>query len=777
MKILMVTMGMDIGGAETHILELSRELKSRGLDITVASNGGAYEKELLSCGISHIKVPCHSKNPIAMRKSYKILKKLILKEKYDVIHAHARIPGFICDKLQKKLDFRFVTTAHWVFNPSFPYNLLTKWGQRSLAVSDDIKKYLADNYAVPADNIRVTINGIDLKKFSKDTDYSDVKKEFDLNGDSFRIVYVSRMDTDRSFAAHKLIEIMPELDTEFNDKKLECVIVGGGNDFDAVKAEADAVNEKLGRRAVICTGARTDINRFAASGDIFIGVSRSALEAMACEKPAIIAGNEGYIGIFDEDKLQLSIDTNFCCRGCEETTAQVLLRDVRHLISAGESELRRLGSFGRDTIKEHYSMKTMADDAVKLYISVIKDSKINETDAEEDISDYLRYNPLSNGRRKRDVLISGYYGFFNMGDDSILDTLINELRKISPNIKITALAKHPKTASERFGVKCICRTNALAIIREMRRTKVLLSGGGSLFQDSTSSKSLKYYATIVNLAKRCGMKTFIYANGIGSISREKNKKLTAKTVCRTDKVTVRDHNSFEELVSIGVPKEKITISADPAFVINGVSAEKLREIRKKHGMEKVDKFFAISLRRFEGDMRKAYSESNLIEKISAAAAESAKKYGAMPVLVSMQPKLDREISNIVVNKMRDEYKTDAMVIEPENGEELLSILKGCDGISGASLVCAMRLHILIYACSAAVPVIGLSIDPKIDALGKSIKHMGLFRLEDLDSDVFTPKITELIDNRDEIVDELTSQAKVLRKKASDDVLAVFELLK
>ena len=30
MKILMVTMAMDIGGAETHILELSRELKKRG---------------------------------------------------------------------------------------------------------------------------------------------------------------------------------------------------------------------------------------------------------------------------------------------------------------------------------------------------------------------------------------------------------------------------------------------------------------------------------------------------------------------------------------------------------------------------------------------------------------------------------------------------------------------------------------------------------------------------------------------------------------------------
>ena len=36
-KILMITMGLDIGGAETHIVELSKELKRRGYDILVAS--------------------------------------------------------------------------------------------------------------------------------------------------------------------------------------------------------------------------------------------------------------------------------------------------------------------------------------------------------------------------------------------------------------------------------------------------------------------------------------------------------------------------------------------------------------------------------------------------------------------------------------------------------------------------------------------------------------------------------------------------------------------
>ena len=42
MKILMATMGMDIGGAETHIVELSKQLKSQGHDVIIVSNGGVY---------------------------------------------------------------------------------------------------------------------------------------------------------------------------------------------------------------------------------------------------------------------------------------------------------------------------------------------------------------------------------------------------------------------------------------------------------------------------------------------------------------------------------------------------------------------------------------------------------------------------------------------------------------------------------------------------------------------------------------------------------------
>lgn len=67
MKILMVTMGLDIGGAETHIVELSRELVRRGHQVLAASNGGVYVRELEECGIKHYKMPLNRKDPASVK--------------------------------------------------------------------------------------------------------------------------------------------------------------------------------------------------------------------------------------------------------------------------------------------------------------------------------------------------------------------------------------------------------------------------------------------------------------------------------------------------------------------------------------------------------------------------------------------------------------------------------------------------------------------------------------------------------------------------------------
>lgn len=203
---------------------------------------------------------------------------------------------------------------------------LTNWGQKVVAVSEDIKQYLMDNYHVRSENIFVTINGIDTDKFSPETDSTKVRQEFHLTGEEPTLVYVSRMDESRAMVARQLIEITPKLAEKIPG--LRIIIVGGGDVFDELLEKSKGVNKKLGRECITMTGARTDINELVSVADVFVGVSRAALEAMAAGKTVIVAGNEGYIGLFGEDKLAMAQENNFCCRGCEMSEEDKLYRDT-----------------------------------------------------------------------------------------------------------------------------------------------------------------------------------------------------------------------------------------------------------------------------------------------------------------------------------------------------------------------------------------------------------------------------------------------------------------
>ena len=408
-KILMALMGLEIGGAETHVVELSKELKKQGYDIIVASNGGVYEKELAEAGIRHYHVPLNQRNVLKMARSYFILKKIIKKEKVDIVHSHARIPSFVCGLLKERMknSFTFVTSAHWVFYTGMGLKYISNWGQKVIAVSDDIREYLMENYKVRYEDIFVTINGIDTEKFSPETDGAKVRAEFGLQAEEPTLVYVSRMDESRALVARQLIAIAPKLAQAIPG--LRMLIVGGGDVFDELLAESKRVNVQIGRECITMTGGRTDINELVAVADVFVGVSRAALEAMAAEKPVIVAGNEGYIGLFGEDKLELAQENNFCCRGCELSNENLLYRDVVHTFNDLTDEQRqKMGAYGREVIFQYYSVTKMAGDCVCAYNAAWKESHEKQ------------YN----------VVMSGYYGFNNTGDEAIMLSMHKNIQEM-----------------------------------------------------------------------------------------------------------------------------------------------------------------------------------------------------------------------------------------------------------------------------------------------------------------------------------------------------------
>ena len=358
MNILLVTMEMNIGGAETHILELALSLKAHGHKVYVVSSGGNFVPELEKGGVKHIYAPLKDKKPAHMLESVKTIKRLIKEYKINVVHAHARIPGFICGIVCKRTHTHFVTTIHGIYKVNFILKLLTNWGEKTLAVSNDIRDHAINEYHLKPENIFETINGINTNRF--------IKKEVNIpevrfDDSKFKIIHVSRLDKESVEVAKALIDISEDLNKEI-PQGTQLIIVGSGNAYE------DLIKRSAGKGNIIFTGARTDVDNLLNNADIFVGVSRAALEAMACELPVILAGNsaydQGYQGIFTEKELELAKNTNFTCRDMKKLDLVILKKDI---INLSRENTENMGKYNRKVVLENYSVEKMMQDALKIY--------------------------------------------------------------------------------------------------------------------------------------------------------------------------------------------------------------------------------------------------------------------------------------------------------------------------------------------------------------------------------------------------------------------------
>ncbi|SMB88453.1 Polysaccharide pyruvyl transferase [Desulfonispora thiosulfatigenes DSM 11270] len=86
------------------------------------------------------------------------------------------------------------------------------------------------------------------------------------------------------------------------------------------------------------------------------------------------------------------------------------------------------------------------------------------------------------------VILSGYYGFNNAGDEAVLYSIIAALRGLDENLEITVLSNNPEHTIKAYQVKAINRWKVKEIYPAIKEADLVISGGGSLLQDVTSKK-------------------------------------------------------------------------------------------------------------------------------------------------------------------------------------------------------------------------------------------------------------------------------------------------
>lgn len=168
------------------------------------------------------------------------------------------------------------------------------------------------------------------------------------------------------------------------------------------------------------------------------------------------------------------------------------------------------------------------------------------------------------------VCISGYFGFDNIGDEAVLEAMIRSLRAAVNDIEIIVLSDNPEATAAAHGVTAYDRWRWAELRRAIKSADLLISGGGSLFQDTTGIRSLLYYLHVIKMALRRKKPVIIYAQGIGPIKSAWGRRRTVSVLRKAKRITVRDEDSADLLKAWGFRRGRVKITADPVLNIGGL---------------------------------------------------------------------------------------------------------------------------------------------------------------------------------------------------------------
>lgn len=609
-----------------------------------------------------------------------------------------------------------------------------------------------------------------------------------------KIVFVSRLDKDCSLGAYLLCEIAPKLARKIPN--LEINIIGGGTEYGKILLISKKINDDFAKvsanRGARATSLPTDGEKHSininhklinligkvenvpnllskisqsAPNTLFVGVSRAALEAMAQGIPVILLGDEGYLGLIDENKLASARKNNFTCRSSGFGSGCDVLKDKNRLKSAifneicryfelPEEERARLSRLVRQEIEENYSAEKMAQMTLEVYIKTIDrycfcesaDAVVDmnvDADAHEDVNAEAEAELGVNARRfarprapanshfptglcesadfrspaglrapanlhyptrspahansrlffhgSPKIVICGYYGRANFGDEAILKAI---LRKIEDVFSESSVLE----AYENAEILILTEKDPTKILKKLKNTDLFIFGGGSLLQNHTSRASLLYYLSVIALARLMSKRTVMLSNGIGPIvgggfERKLLLGVLARLVATFDFISVRDTYSQKLLESL-VSQRKIHLIFDPAvYDVPNIIEESART---------PNRYFIF-----------CPCARGLVEhKIDARKVANA--------LLELEEEHRIEAKLLVLNKQEDisfareveKLLGGARIVLPGDEDEL------CGLLFGASFVISQRYHGTVFATCCGVPTLSLSSDPKMHAFCK-----------------------------------------------------------
>ena len=676
MKVLHLISGGDKGGAKTHMFALLDE-QCKLCDVTVVClMRGVFYEEILERDVRVVLMEQKTRFDLSVVNK---LRDMIRNEGFDIINAHGARANFIAKKLIGRIDVPVATTIHSDYLldfDSFFKKLVFERLNRSalkkikykIAVSDAFRDMLISRGFMPNDILTV-YNGMDFTTKIDPAPREEFAQKYGvpLEPDTVYVGIAARFDYVKG------VDVFLRAAKAALEKRgdLRFVIAGEGDEKENLMALAREL--RIADR-VHFTGFVSPVYDFLSFIDINTLTSRSEsfpysiLEGARLSLPTVAASVGGIPHLISDGETGYLFDSEDYAACAEKILAL-----------AGDPEKRAsLGAALYEKASTRFSNQALAENYIENYKSFI-----------------CKFN-----REKRyDVILSGYYGFGNFGDDIILSTILQKIREERPGCETLILSRDPAQTMRTSRVDSINRYNFFAVRKAMKTSRAYVNGGGTLLTDVTSTHSLVYYASLIRMAKKLGLSTLVLANGVGPFRREKNKRRAIRALECTDVITLRDKGSYD-FVRENLPDADAKMTADIIFTY---CEPVLRQNnRAKKGVESLGidgKYFIVSLREF------AMCGADFEENVAAACSGMCEKYGLRAVFLPMQYEKDLKISNETAKMTGN-----GSIVIPRS----LDRTERIELISGAEFTLGMRLHSLMVSASLSVPLVALSYDLKIE---------------------------------------------------------------
>lgn len=361
------------------------------------------------------------------------------------------------------------------------------------------------------------------------------------------------------------------------------------------------------------------------------------------------------------------------------------------------------------------------------------------------------------------VLICGFYGFGNTGDEAILAGMVASLRRLDPGVEITVLSGSPEETSRRYGVKALYIGRRLSglyqVAERAKRADLFILGGGGLLQDR-QTRIVPFWLSRAFIALLAGTPVMFYAQGIGPLRTSLGRNLVRLAADRSRLITVRDEASRDLLLSLGV-RTPIYVTADPAAAIEMPPAETGQEILDRFDVPRDMPLMGLNLRFWPGADRLSDLMKEVIPFI-------ARKLGVHVVFVSMRAQ-DEEMGK----RLKAGLESEMTVLPPLDPYQTASVLGRLEVMLG------MRLHAIILSALSGVPFVGLAYDPKVTAFARRLEMTGQcldIEASYLDGDKVKEIITRIFASRQILQEKIRKHMKRERELAEENARLALSLI-